>query len=85
MREQKPDLRDAGGQAREGSVILTAAQGRMVRIYKHLSPFVENTIPQNHQFVNSRFVILGKKGVIIYNFFLFSPMGGGKCPKLDNW
>ena len=57
----------------------------VVTIYKGIRHVVENTIPQNHQFVNRLFVILGKKGVIIYNFFLFSPIGRGKCPNAGDW
>lgn len=57
----------------------------MVTIHKAFGDVVQITIPQNHQFVNSLFVILGKKGVNIYNFFLFSPMDRGKSPKQGDW
>ena len=57
----------------------------MVTIHKDFCGIVDITIPQNHQFVNSQFVILGKKGVIIYNFFLIYPVHGGKCPKQKSW
>lgn len=72
-------------QNRGVSVKMTDLTTVMVTIHKDFGHVIENTIPQNHQFVNSLFVILGKKGVIIYNFFLFCPKGRGKCPKQDSW
>jgi hypothetical protein len=57
----------------------------MVTFHKGFAHVIDITIPQNHQFVNRLFVILSKKGVIIYNFFLFWPRGGGISPKQADW
>jgi hypothetical protein len=70
-RTENPTCGSRSGQDRGVSSVLTEALVDVVTIYKGIRHVVENTIPQNHQFVNRLFVILGKKGVIIYNFFLF--------------
>ena len=53
----------------------------VVTIHKTFRRFSALNIPQNHQSVNRFFVILFKKGVIIYNLALFSFVGKDKNAK----
>jgi hypothetical protein len=69
--DRKPDFTGAGRARSGGFGQITHRFGVMVTIHKRFGHVYETNIPQNHQFVNRLFVILGKKGVIIYNFFLF--------------
>jgi len=60
------------------------AERVVVTIHKTFRRFSALNIPQNHQSVNRFFVILFKKGVIIYNLALFSFVGKDKNAKVSS-